>query len=264
MKGVICYYSSTGNTKLACMYIAGKIPEVEFVLYDMTRGEKLDLKGYEIVGFAAFTDFLGPSHLFQQFIRGLPRQNGKPAFVFNTYGNISGRTLKRLERLVDGKGFRVVAGHSLHTPESYPPMIAKGKGNEQAPDEKELSEFEAFIGEIKRILGRMRSGEEISGARVRIGLLQRMIPQLPRTMARRDMREKHVDELLCKECGVCEKQCPYAAIRMDPKPIFDMEKCYGCWRCYNRCPQKAIYTAKYRGIAHYPAPIGALRDKLKL
>ena len=51
----------------------------------------------------------------------------------------------------------------------------------------------------------------------------------------------------CIECGLCVQQSPYGAIRLDPRPVFDEEACYGCWRCYHRCPEHAIYTAKFRG-----------------
>ena len=86
---------------------------------------------------------------------------------------------------------------------------------------------------------------------------------MSRTMARKDMGEKFVDESLCTECGICEKGCPYNAIVLAPKPQFDMEKCYGCWYCYNHCPEKAIYTKKYRGVGHYPKANDQLVSKLK-
>lgn len=262
MKGIICYYSGTGNTKLACQYITRNVEAVAFDLFDIAKGEVADLQGYDVAGFATFTDFLGPPRLFYTFVAGLERQDGMPAFVFNTYGNMSGRTLTALERLVAARGFRVIAGHSLHTPENYPPMIAGGKGNEQAPDERELREFKAFVAGLSKMLDGLKAGQEISPQRIRVGLPNNLMPVLPRTTARRQMGEKYVDESLCTECGVCAKMCPYQAIRLDPKPIFDQRKCYGCWRCYNRCPQKAIYTRKLRGMAHYPKPLETLREKL--
>jgi heterodisulfide reductase subunit A-like polyferredoxin len=73
---------------------------------------------------------------------------------------------------------------------------------------------------------------------------------------------KYVDAELCKECHTCEKLCPYRAIKLDPKPVFDMGKCYGCWSCFNHCPNKAIYTKKFRGRGHYPKPIDSLKQKL--
>jgi ferredoxin len=78
------------------------------------------------------------------------------------------------------------------------------------------------------------------------------------------MSGKFVDESLCIECGVCEKRCPYGAIELAPKPVFDENKCNACWACYNHCPKQAIYTRRYRGVGHYPKPIDQLKEKLAL
>jgi ferredoxin/flavodoxin len=263
VKGIICYYSGSGNTKLACKYIAGKIG-IPFDFVNVVKEEEVDLQPYDVVGFATFTDFGGPPYLFQTFIEGLPQQQDKLAFVFNTYGFMSVKTLRILERTVAAKGFNVIAGHSLKTPESYPPMVARGMGAEEAPSEKEMRAFDTFISELGQLLRSAKEGQRIKSRRVRIGLLNSILPARPRTTARQDMGEKYVDESLCRECKLCERQCPYGAIRRDPKPVFDMSKCYGCWRCYNWCPEQAIYTEKYRGGPHYPRPNDQLKEKLRV
>ena len=89
-----------------------------------------------------------------------------------------------------------------------------------------------------------------------------LLPAFSRTKARKDMGEKFVDESLCTECDTCRKLCPYGAIELEPKPVFDMAKCYGCWSCYNHCPTKAVYTKKFRGEGHYPGPLAQLKEKL--
>ena len=73
---------------------------------------------------------------------------------------------------------------------------------------------------------------------------------------------KFIDDPLCDECGICEKLCPYGALKMDPEAVFDMDKCYGCWTCYNHCPHKVIYTKKFREVRHYPKPIDSLKNKI--
>ena len=148
MKGIICYCSGSGNTKLACQYIKGKVKNIEFDLFNIITDGIPSVEKYDFAGFATFTNFLNVPYIVQMFIEKLPRQNNKPAFVFNTYGFISGKTLKILDKTVRAKGFKVIAGHSLHTPESYPPMIARGRGNEQAPNEKEINNFNKFISEL--------------------------------------------------------------------------------------------------------------------
>lgn len=263
MKGIICYYSGSGNTELACQYIVKNTKNIEFDLFNIVKDGIPDLEQYNMVGFATFTNFLGPPYLVQTFIEKLPKQN-KLAFVFNTYGFISGKTLKVLAKWVTAKGFKVIIGHSLHTPESYPPMIVSGRGNERAPNEKEMNDFNNFISELNKLIYLLKEGKEIKRKKISIGLLNRLLPMFSRTKARRNMGKKYVDESLCTECGICEKLCPYKAIELNPKPIFNMNKCYGCWACYNHCPNKAIYTKKYRGIGHYPEPNNQLKKKLKV
>ena len=264
MKAAICYYSGSGNTALACRYLAAKAEGIEFELIDITATKVVDTRAYDVIGFAAFTDFFGPSQVFLDFVDRLPHQDGRLAFVLSTHGFISGKTLRAMESAVTSRGFRVVAGHALHTPESYPPMIMRGRANEQAPNSKEQSAFDTFISELSRSL---RDAQVEAGApsrRIRIGFLNSLMPSLRRTAARKDMGEKYVDEELCTECGVCERGCPYGAIHLDPKPVFDMSKCYGCWSCFNHCPERAIYTRKFRGVGHYPRPIDLLKEKLRV
>lgn len=260
MKAIICYYSGSGNTKLACQYIAKNIKNIEIDLFNIAKDDIFDLEQYDIVGFATFANGLGPPYLMQAFIERLPHQNKKLAFVFNTYGFINGKPLKILGKWVMAKGFKVIIGHSLHTPENCPAMIIRGIGNEQAPNKKELEDVNNFISELSQLI-------ESKGAiqkKIKIGLLNSLLPVLPYTLMRKVMGKKYVDTSLCMECGACERVCPYAAIKLNPKPVFDMNKCYGCWACYNHCPNKAIYTRKCQGVGHYPEPNNQLKEKLKI
>ena len=219
MKGLICYYSGSGNTKLACQYLVKHIEGIEFDFFDITRGGVPDFEPFAVVGFATFTDFFGPPHLLYTFVGSLPHQQGKPAFALNTYGNITAGTLGALVRIVKAKGFQVIAGHSLHLPENYPPMVASGNGNEQAPDEKELAAFDDFIAGLNHLLGNLLDGKSLADHKLRIGLVNKLLPAPPRWLSRKMMRGKSVDESLCIECGVCEKRCPYGAIKLAPKPV---------------------------------------------
>ena len=267
MKGVICYYSGSGNTKLACRYVTSKIENVAFDWFDIVKekGQQPDLGQYDVVGFATFTDFAGPPHLTLKFIDDLPKQEGKPAFVLGTHGGpFYGRILRTMDRAVTKRGFTVIGGHLLHLPESYPPMIAGGNGYEDAPNEKEMQAFEAFIIKLGQSLAAIEGGVPPKRKRLTVPFPSSLVPLFPRTISHRTMGEKFVDEELCIECGVCEKKCPHDAITLNPKPVFDMQKCYGCWACYNHCAQKAIYTRKLRGAGHYPRPIKQLREKLQV
>lgn len=262
MKSLICYFSTTGNTKLACEYLARRIPEAGFELMDIARDPLPDLEPYRLVGLAAFADFVGPPKLMRDFIGRIPPQRGKAAFVFNTYGNFNGATLRVLARLARARGFQVLAGHALNTPENFPPLIAGGMANADYPSERQLAEFDRFSEDLRGIAGSLKEGRPPRAAAIQLGLPERMMPPLPRVVARYAMGRKRVDPSLCNQCGICQSVCPYRAVTLNPGPVFDQKKCYGCWSCYNHCPSGAIYTKMLRGKGQYPEPHDRLRAKL--
>lgn len=261
MKGVIYYYSSTGNTKIACEYIAKSMKNITFDLIKISKNTELKLSEYDLVGFATSTDFFGPPQLVKTFLDKITIQQNKPAFVLNTYGLFSGKTLKILKDWVNVKGFKVIAGYSLQMPENFPPFIVKGITSKNTPKQKSLRNFDKFITELDRLVD-ASSLEDFKNAAIKIGFINSLFPVQSRNAAKKDMGEKYVDISLCNECGICKNVCPYEAIQLNPKPVFDMDECYGCWSCFNHCPNKAIYTNKIRGKGQYVQPIEALKEKL--
>jgi ferredoxin/flavodoxin len=263
MNGAIYYYSNTGNTKLACEFIAKSITVVNWECIDILKNEGGSVDSYDIVGFAASADFLSPSPIVKTFIKNIPLCNGKPAFVFNTFGNFNGATLRIMAELVSSRGFHLFAGHALHTPENIATMIQMGLANVQAPNEKEMKAFSHFINCLKDSAAALQEGIAVKKLnKFRIPLIQKFIPALPRSISKSQMSGKTVDTALCTKCNKCVMACPYGAIQIKEWPVFDLEKCQFCWRCYNLCPTKAIYTKKFRGVGHYPRPVDPLIDKL--
>jgi len=266
MKGILFYYSGSGNTKLASQYISKKLQNIELEMFNVVKTNEIpELDSYDIIGFATFIDFAGTPFLFEEFIEKLPQQNDKLVFIFMTYGFMYGKGLKILSKQLTRKGFNVTSGFALKTPESYVPANVRGIGNINNPTEKMLKSFNEFISDLNNIGESFVNGNDIKIRNIRTGFLNNLFPESfhTPTRARDDMGEKFVDDSLCTECGICEKGCPYSAITLNPKPQFDMTKCYGCWYCYNHCPEQAIYTAKFRGEGHYPRPTEQLKLKLQ-
>jgi flavodoxin len=78
MRGVICYYSGSGNTRLACRYLAARLGS-DFDLVDVIKEPAVDVTPYGVVGLAASTDFWGMPRYFETFLSKLPAQVGKPS-----------------------------------------------------------------------------------------------------------------------------------------------------------------------------------------
>ncbi|MBU1050918.1 EFR1 family ferrodoxin [Candidatus Bipolaricaulota bacterium] len=259
MRGLICYYSGTGNTKLACEVIAQKIASIEFELFDIVHDGLPNCATYDLIGFAAWADYFNPPKRMKTFLASLPAQDRTPAFVFNTFGSTPGKTLPSMDRWARNRGFHVIAGHSLHTPENYPPLIKHGMTAENSPSTRELARFSEFILQLDRLAQLLADGRPVPARKA--GLL-RLLPSLPRTLSRTFMGKKYVNTNACTECGICRERCPYGAITLAPKPEFDQGKCYGCWACYNLCPTQAISTRKIKGVPQYAHPNLQLREKL--
>lgn len=60
----------------------------------------------------------------------------------------------------------------------------------------------------------------------------------------------------CVGCGLCERQCPSAAIQLrDGKPVWVKKRCTLCLGCVHRCPKNAIgYTKKTADHGRYWNP----------
>lgn len=259
MKGLICYYSGTGNTLLACRYLAKKVTAAEWTFFDILRDPTPDYSAYDVVGFATFTDYWSVPQRMLQFLKTVPEQKGRPAFLFMTHGMFLVLGMRDLGRAVRKRGFKTVAGIRLHTPENYPPIICAGLPFAQSPNEKELAGFHAALRNLDSLL---RAGRPLKNTKPGENALNALLPSLPRAMGRWVMGRKRVDQSLCVKCGTCEKGCPYHAITLAPYPRFDQKSCYGCWVCYNRCPRQAIYTAQYRSRGRHPKPLPQFADKL--
>lgn len=261
MRGIICYYSGSGNTKLICESLKKQVHGAEFELHDIAKDGMPDFSKYDVAGFATFADCLSAPHLMYTFFEQMAPQSGKYAFVLNTYGFMSGVTLKALAGLAASKGFTVMSGHSLHTPENYPPMRKWNMAFDHAPTPKEQTKFKDFVTLMNEQVSAIQAGTTPQVVPVRIGLLNSILPRMPRTKAKKDFGIQKVDEGKCTECGICIKVCPYGAIQLNPKPVFDHDKCYGCWACYNHCPVQAIYARKFSGEFQYARPVTELENK---
>lgn len=264
MKGIIYYYSLTGNTVIACKYISERMKYVDFDLVGINNTEVpiFNISKYDIVGFATFADWLAPPKLFNSFVKKLPVQNGKMAFIFNTYGNLSGKTLSIMKKLVKKKGFKIIGGHSLHTPENYPPLIANGMTRAEYPKKEDMTKFNEFISRLNTTLSTKRP-YEIKGSAINIGFTNSLLPYFPRKSSKIMMGKLQIDKSRCNLCGVCEQTCAYQAVTLVEYPVFDSKKCYGCWACYNLCDMKAIYAKSLKKSGHYPGPAKDYIDKFK-
>lgn len=262
MKGIIYYYSNTGNTELVCKYISEQVKSVKLELADIAGQMNADISSYDIVGFAFPTHYLGIPEQMRKFIERIKRDQEKHVFLINTYGMMQGKALRLVKKLLDKKGCRVISWHALMTPESYPPFIAKGITNNDKPDKQQIKAFENFIFELSKKLDEIKNGTTLKESKIKIGLLNSILGVKSTDKIRKEMRDLRIDFSLCNECGRCVEYCHYNAISMDKMPVINLNQCMGCWSCFNHCPQGAIHTEKIKSSNRYNIPQNNFFDRL--
>lgn len=262
MKGLLCYYSGSGNTKLVCEYIKAHTKHIQIELYDIVHNEVPDITDYDVVGFATFTDFVGPPPLMIDFIKKIEQVERKGSFTFISYGFMAGKTLKWLSDVVKKQGFTLLGEHMMKMPENYPPQRKRGYAADEFPTPELLDKFKVFVDKLDTQFQIFGKDTKLKPIKYRLGLIDALVPRVKRGMSKKDFGVQSLIEEQCITCGICEKGCPYDAIEMTPKPVFDHDKCEGCWYCYNNCSRQAIVTEKFRGECQYPRPLMELKEKL--
>ncbi|OQY38809.1 MAG: hypothetical protein B6226_03040, partial [Candidatus Cloacimonetes bacterium 4572_65] len=197
MKGIICYYSGSGNTKLAIEYLAKKIKATNFELFDITKGNIPNIQKYSIVGFATWADYGGAPQLMYNFINKIAKQKEKPAFLFNTFGFISGKIITDLAELVTYKGFSVISGFSLHTPENFPPLRKLRMTFDNYPKLSEIKTFDTYIETLNSQMEAISSGKKPRIVKLYSSLIDSIFPKKPRTSAKKDFGIQNVNADLC-------------------------------------------------------------------
>lgn len=260
MKGIIAYYSTTGNTALVCRHLAAKIPSAGFELLDASKDGGFDPDGYDVVGFATFADELRVPELMERCIASRKSSKGTRAFVLNTYGSISGRTLDDMAQAARRSGYRVIAAASIHMPENYPPMIRMGLSFRGQPGGRQAAKLRRFIARIEGSLPAIEAGADVK--EVRLGRRPPLLPLPARFLSRTQLGEVEFDADACTRCLRCVEGCPSRAIRFADRPSVDREACRACWKCYNLCPSGAVRGTKFGSGFRYRLDAAELLRRL--
>jgi len=249
MKGLIAYYSTTGNTRILCELIQRSIPEFLFDLVAVSQGTKVAVNDYDLFGFATFADELRIPELMKNFIEANKTSVEKHAFVLNTHGSISGRTLTDLISFSRKSGFTVINAISVHTPENFPPMIKRGFSFGGQPSKVQLKKLKAFISSLRENILSILAEKRVR--RIKANALLSRFPLPNRFMAEGGLGKLRCDPKKCTVCNLCERDCPSHAISFAEQFSVNETKCQKCWKCYNRCPTNAIYGTHFPGGYQY-------------
>ncbi|MCX7709141.1 MAG: EFR1 family ferrodoxin [Clostridia bacterium] len=243
---VVCYFSGTGNTELVANMIKEEFSQLQYTV-DLVRMEdvlnhhlNIDLGKYDFIGIGSQVIGYGAPKIVYDFIRALPKGNGKKVFVFRTAGGVAPinyNASKWMLRKLTKKGYDAFHERLFSIGSNWVVRFDSDVMRQLYDATKKKVGImcrEIILGE-KRIL------------RTDWGLKMRMeLVELFFTRALRWMAKDYSVKKTCTHCGQCIKNCPSRNIIEKNKKIKFGFNCNGCMRCYYICPKNAINFRIYK------------------
>ncbi|MFC1942361.1 EFR1 family ferrodoxin [Chloroflexota bacterium] len=256
VKGIVVYFSQTGNTKSIAEAVHKGMSQM-MAQCDIARlkdvGTK-ELAGYELIGIGSPIWVYREPTIVGNFIESMIPADveGKQVFTFCTHGTCLGNYFARVVPSLNQRGLTVIGWKDWYCSVSLPYM-PKPYYTDGHPDDVDLKEAEDFGREMVERSRKVAAGET------------NLIPALPRGKEYDDLYfafpggahsyfPKDIEGEFtkvrsfqfvinmgkCTRCGICEDNCPTNSIDFsETTPVF-RPNCDRCWFCEQICPEGAI------------------------
>jgi flavodoxin len=143
MKTLIVYMSvHHRNTEKVAKVIA-EASKADII--DLNLNENVDIAGYDIIGFGSGIYFGSPHKKLIAFIKKLPQQNKKKAFVFSTSGRGAKQYNNKLETELSKIGFEVSESFSCKGFSTWGPFALIGGLGKNRPNKKDLENAVTYV-----------------------------------------------------------------------------------------------------------------------
>ena len=239
-KMIAIYFSSTGNTK-HCVEkfierLGGDIPAVS--IEDEGCGELI--KSHDDVILAYPVYFSDLPQIMREFIcENSANFRGKNVFIIATMEIFSGDGAGCAARILRRAGAKITGGVHLRMP-AFILDVAIFSYSAQK-NERLIKEASAKLERVAQAFAAGKPPKEGLGMLCRIAgfLGQRLWMKIwDKTPFAR--RKPSLDTARCSGCGECPKSCPMQNIKIEHGKAKFGERCTICYRCVNKCRQKAI------------------------
>ena len=255
----IYFMSGTGNSYRAATWMAeeavAKGAEARVIPIE---GGHLRDGADNLVGLVMPTHgFTAPWHMLR-FVQRLPRRQGTHAFVVPVRGTLrtgpfflpgfegSAGYLPALVLAL--KGYKVRGVQGLDMPASWT-VVHSAMG---ADDVRVV--LARGRAKVSRFMERILSGKTLfRGFPLLMGLALLPISIAYLLMGRFFFAKLFFASFRCNSCGLCARNCPVGAIRMQgnpPRPYWGFT-CESCMRCRSYCPEKAVEASYTLAVAFY-------------
>ena len=247
MKGLLFYFSGTGNTKWIADKIQNKLNELGNIIHkinieniDEDILNKINNYDFIIIGTPIYAE-MGPK-LIQDFVKNIPKAKEKiKCILYSTQGGNTGCETENMNKILSNKGYDVVIKVNIKMINNY--YFSVGKKPSKFQIENILTDAEKKVDLIvNKFLKGERYLENISKTRLCFGKVaakgfNKLLPKLSNNFK--------VTEH-CIKCGMCVRNCPKGNIVFENGGVVFHSNCILCLRCIYMCPSNAIFYKEKR------------------
>lgn len=242
MKGVLFYFSGTGNTRWVAERFKNEFENKgnELLLKNIEDAEEISLEGYDFFAIGTPVHAELPPRVVTEFAGRLPKSiDNMKCLLYSTQGAKSGAAVDYIKRHLQKKGYEVVVQTSFRMANNY--YFGFGIERSQEEIQNYCRKAEIKIGRVvEEFLKGNKVKESISGLRMIFGKLtaksfNKLLPKLSASLTSSED---------CSKCGLCLRNCPKSNITFENGHAVFHSKCIMCTRCIYLCPINAI---RYKG-----------------
>jgi flavodoxin/Pyruvate/2-oxoacid:ferredoxin oxidoreductase delta subunit len=244
-KGLVVWYSQTGNTKRIGKLIAATWAKAGIATDsgDYRKLGKINPADYDVIAMGSPVHYNEVPENFREWIKGISKIDGTPVASFVTFGGEGSNqhnTAYSILEMLSYKGGVSVGMALFGAMSSFAPTWSVGNVDrilkyKDQPDKSVYSRVRRYAldiladiqnGKISEASKEFSFSDYLSGG-VSIGITKLLIT------------DHHVNKEKCIACGTCVENCPVKAIFPD-KGVVDTDRCIACLGCVNNCPAEAV------------------------
>lgn len=232
------YFSGTGNTKFCVDKFLKEYDDSKnsFSIEDNEALEKIKNDNEIVIGYPVQYSNI-PKILQDYIVNNRYIWKGKNIFIIATMGLFSGDGAGILARLLKNYGAIVVGGLHLKMPDSICDERALKRSFEKNK-KIVMKSKEKICKSVRKIKDGKPPQEGLGIVYHLAGLFGQRLYFFGKTQKYTDKLK--INSLKCIGCGLCERLCPMSNIVVKNGIAVSSDKCTMCYRCINKCSQKAI------------------------
>jgi flavodoxin/formate hydrogenlyase subunit 6/NADH:ubiquinone oxidoreductase subunit I len=240
LKGIVLYFSGTGNTKFIANRIAEEFKKNECEIEVYSIEEKIDLNefnyDYLILGFPKYFEYI-PKNFIEYLEDNLQISSKEvKTMIFSTGKDRAKTYFNELEKKLLNKNYKVIVTKSFKMPDSY--TLSKTYKKITRKDIRELYDNSLF--EIKETVANFLMNNTM---KYEINEIKASIYKALYKFKTKDLYKNSLNFSVnssCDQCNLCVNICPTKNIENISELIKFRDNCILCCRCVNACPKNAI------------------------